>query len=168
MRRLLALLLVLCGRPAAAATFVETSVEEAARGSDAVVRGTVVSRTSRMTRDGRAIVTEVQIAVASAWKGAPDAIVRLVVPGGRVGNLAQVVDASPTFEDGEEVVVFLARRGAAWRVAGRALGKYRVEAAEARPALEHAEVLPRALAAGERAIGPMPVEELERRVKGAR
>jgi hypothetical protein len=169
MRRPLALLLLLLSAgPAAAATFVETSVEETARSAQAVVRGRVISRASHMTADGRAIFTEIEIAVGSAWKGAPDATVRVVVPGGRVGNLAQIVDAAPTFDDGEEVVVFLARRGAAWRVMGHALGKYRVEGGLARPSLEAAEVLPRALAAGERAVGPMSLGELEQRVRAAR
>jgi hypothetical protein len=78
------------------------------------------------------------------------------------------VDAAPTFTEGEEVVVFLARQGPVWRVMGHALGKYRVEGTGAAPGLEHAQVLPRPLPAGERAAGPMPVAELERRVKAAR
>lgn len=168
MRRLglAALLLALAG-PAAGATFVATSVEQVARTSDAVVRGRVRAVSSRFTRDGR-IVTEVELLVESAWKGAPEATVRLVVPGGRVGSLAQIVDAAPRFEEGEEVVVFLSRRGPAWRVNGHALGKYRVEGGEARSALGGAQVLPRALEAGERAVGTMGVPELERRVRSAR
>jgi hypothetical protein len=168
MRRLLALLLLVAAAPAAAATFVETSVEETARSSDAVVHGRVLSQASRRTEDGRRIVTEVEIAVESAWKGAPGSIVRVVVPGGRVGRIAQVVDAAAAFDDGEEVVVFLARRGGGWRVMGHAMGKYRVDGTDARPTLESAEVLPRALAAGERAVGPMSVAELERRVRATR
>jgi hypothetical protein len=168
MRRSLAFLLLLAAPPAAASTFVQTSVEETARSSDAVVHGRVLSATSRLTQDGRRVVTEVEIAVDRSWKGAAGSVVRVIVPGGRVGRIAQIVDAAATFEQGEEVVVFLARRGTTWRVMGHALGKYRVEGAEARPGLEHAQVLPRAMAAGERAVGPMSVAELERRVKEAR
>jgi hypothetical protein len=172
MRRALALpllaLLLLVPGPAAAATFVETSVEEAARSAEAVVRGRVTSATARVAGDGRRVVTDVDIAVDSAWKGAPGATVRVVVPGGSTGSLAQWVDAAPTFEPGEEVVVFLGRRGDGWTVMGLALGKYRVDGPEARPALAHAVVLPRALPAGERATGPMPVAELEGRVRAAR
>jgi hypothetical protein len=168
MRRLLVLLLAASAGPADAATFVQTSVEAAARGSDAVVHGKVLSRTSRMTEDGRAVYTEVEIGVGSAWKGAPDEVVRVFVRGGRVGRVAQVVDGAAAFEDGEEVVVFLSRRGAAWRVTGNALGKYRVDGGMARPSLAEADVIPRALAAGERAVGAMPLDELEQRVRGAR
>lgn len=168
MRRLLALLLLVAAAPAAATTLVEISVEEAARSAEAVVRGRVTSSVGRVTRDGRRVVTEVEIAVDSAWKGATDATVRVVVPGGSTATLAMRVDSAPTFELGEEVVVFLGRRGSAWSVMGLALGKYRVEGADARPRLEGARVLPRALAAGERAVETMPVAELERRVRATR
>lgn len=169
MRRALAAVLLASALPAAAATFVATSVEEMARTSDVVVRGRVLDLASRLTPSGR-ILTEVEVAVDAAWKGAPAAIVRLVVPGGSVGSIALKVDAAPTFEPGEEVVLFLARGGAAWHVNGLALGKYRVAGGEARPALASggARVLPRALSAGEREVGAMPVEELERRVRAAR
>ena len=162
------LLLVVAAPPARAALFAATTVEETARSSDAVVRGTVRSARGRLTADGRRVVTDVEIAVASAWKGAPGEVVRVVVPGGATPGLAMSVDGAPTFDVGEEVVVFLARIGGAWRVMGHALGKYRVEAGEARPAFHAADVLQGAPAAGERAAGPMPVDELERRVRGAR
>jgi hypothetical protein len=167
MRRWLAAALLALAAPAAAAVFVAMSVEEMARGADAVVRGVVVGREARLTADGR-IVTDVDIAVSSAWKGDPGAVVRVAVPGGSLGWIALAVDAAATFDDGEEVVVFLARRGRAWAVSGHALGKFAVDGQEARPALREARVLPRALGAGERLVGPMPVAELERRVRSAR
>jgi len=169
MRRLAPLLVLLLAAPAVAATFVATSVEETARSSEAVVRGRVLSTASRFTRDGRGIVTEAEIGVDAVWKGEAAATVRVVVRGGRVGSIAQWVDAAATFEQGEEVVVFLAGGGGGvFRVMGQALGKYRVNGIEARPALGEEDVLPRPLAAGERAVGPMAVAELERRVRAAR
>jgi hypothetical protein len=167
MARTLALALLLAAARSGAATFVATSVEDVARSSEAVVRGRVVSREARATRDGR-IVTEVEVAVAQAWKGAPGRSVRLVVPGGSLGSIAMSVDAAPTFTDGEDVVLFLVREGRGWHVNGWSLGKYRIEDGEARPGLGGAEILPRALAAGERAVGPMKLAELERRVRAAR
>jgi len=168
MLRALAAALLLAVAPARAALFVATSVEETARSSDAVVRGTVVSVRSRLAAGGLRVLTDVEIAVASAWKGAPGAAVRVVVPGGAAAGLAAAVDGAPSFEEGEEVVVFLARAGAAWQVMGLALGKYRVDGSGASPAVHPADVAPRALARGERAAGPMPVAELERRVRAAR
>jgi hypothetical protein len=167
MRRWLAVVLVALAARAGAATFVSMSVEEVTRSSDAVVHGVVVGRESRLTADGR-IVTDVDIAVSSAWKGEPGGTVRVLVPGGSLGSIALAVDAAATFEDGEEVVVFLARHGRGYSVAGHALGKYAVVGQQARAAVAGARMLPRALASGERLVGTMPLAELERRVRSAR
>jgi hypothetical protein len=164
---LVAGLTLVAPRGAGATTFLETSVEELARGSDVVVRGKVLGTRSRW--QGGRIVTEARIAVASAWKGAPGEQVLVVVPGGRVGDVAQRVSGSPSFRDEEEVVVFAARTGPdALGVVGLAQGKFRVEAGIARPELADARVEVQPMAAGERAAGPMSVDELERRVRAAR
>lgn len=163
----LAALLLLAHASARAATFVETSVEDVARSSHAVVRGTVVRREGRLTADGR-VVTLVEVAVASVWRGQAERTVTLVVPGGVAGGIGQRVDGAASFADGEEVVVFASREGPTWTVSGHALGKYRVVGDEARPGLGGAAVLPRALARGERRVGAMSVGELERRVREAR
>ncbi len=167
MRRLLTLALLPLASSVAASTFVAATVEEVARSSQAVVRGRVVAAEPRPTRDGR-IVTDVDVEVASAWKGAPERTVRIVVPGGSLGWIALRVEGAPTFAPGEEVVVFLAREGPAWRVNGYGQGKYRVVGGEARPGLGAAKVVARAHAPGERLVGAMSVDELERRVRAAR
>jgi hypothetical protein len=167
-RAWVAIVLCFLAGPAAAALFAATSVEEAARSSDAVVRGTVVSARGRVTAGGRRVVTDVDIAVSSAWKGTPGETVRVVVPGGSTAALGMHVDGAPSFQEGEEVVVFLGRAGPSWQVMGLAAGKYRVVGTDARPAFAPEDVRPRALAAGERAAGPMPLVELERRVRAAR
>ena len=163
---LLASLLAGVPRSAPASTFLETSVEETARTSQAVVRGVVERTRSRWA--GSRIVTEVTVRVTGAWKGQPGDRLILLVPGGTVGELAQTVDAAPTFEDGEEVVVFAGRRGRTWRVNGLALGKYRVEGGVATPGTGGARFERRALAAGARAVGRMSVAELESRVRSAK
>lgn len=168
MRRALALALAIAAAPAAGAVFRETSVEEAARTSDAVVRGRVERRAPRLTPDGRRIVTDVEIAVASAWKGATGERVVVTVPGGELDGEGEWVDAAPTFTEGEEVVVFLARRGAGFRVNGLALGKYRVVGGRAVPGLEAIAWAPGRVGPGEAKIAAMDVAELERRVRAAR
>jgi hypothetical protein len=170
MRRLVPLLvlaLATAAPPAAAATFVAPSVEELARTSDAVVRGRVVDVAARAAA-GHRVVTEVEVAVESAWRGAPDATIRVVVPGGRAGGLALKVDSAPELAPGDEVVLFLSRSGATWRLNGQALGTFRVVGQDARAAVEGARVLPGPLADGERRVGTMPLAELERRVRAAR
>lgn len=167
MRRLLALSLAALSATAAASTFVAATVEEVARSSEAVVRGQVVATAARATAGG-GIVTDVDVQVASAWKGAPERTVRIVVPGGSLGYVALRVEGAPTFAVGEEVVVFLGREGVAWRVNGYAQGKYRVVNGEARPGLRGAELVARPVQKGERLVGAMAVDELERRVRAAR
>jgi len=152
---------------ASATTFLETSVEELARGSEVVVRGRVLATTTRW--QGGRIVTQVRIGVVSAWKGAPGGHVDVVVPGGRIGDLAQHVAGSPSFRLDEDVVVFAGRYGPdLLGVVGLALGKFHVEAGVATRQLEGARVELRPMAAGERSSGPMAVEELELRVRAAR
>jgi hypothetical protein len=167
-RRALALGLVLAALPAAAAVFRSITVEEGARTSDAVVRGRVEQRTSRFSKDRSTIVTDVVVSVASAWKGDPGARVTVTVPGGEVGDQGIWVDGAPTFAAGEEVVVFLARRGAGWNVNGLALGKYRVEGERVHPELGNARVVASPVRAGEALVAEMSVAELEARVRAAK
>jgi hypothetical protein len=164
----LASLLVLAPGGARAGTLLAKSVEESARTSDAVVRGTVLSVTSRWA--GGHIVTDVEIAVTSSWKGQPGRQVTVTIPGGVVGDLGQRVDTAPEFTVGEEVVVFVQRapNGRMNRVNGLAQGKYRVEDGLAKPDTSDVELHARAIGPGEKLVQPMTVDELERRVKGAR
>ena len=167
-RALLAAAALLAALPAAAATARVASVEELARASDLVVRGEVLRQRSRLGADGSRIYTFVEIRVAQSWRGQAPAVVTVRVPGGVVGDRGQRVDGAAAFADGDEVVVFLAPAGRVHQVTGMAQGKFAVRAGEARPDLSGLRLVPRRLPPGERASGPMPVEELERRVRGAR
>ncbi len=163
------LLLLLAPAGARGATLVAKSVEESARTSDAVVRGTVVSTASRW--DAGHIVTDVEIAVTSAWKGQPGSKVTVTIPGGVVGDLGQHVDAAPKFTVGEDVVVFVQRapNGRMNRVNGLAQGKYHVEDGLARPDTDGVRIVVRQpVPAGEKLVQPMTVDELEQRVRSAR
>ena len=153
--------------PVHAALANQASVEDLARTSDAVVRGRVERQTSRMV--GRRIVTDVEIRVASVWRGTAPQRVTVTVPGGIVGDLGQRVDGMASFTEGEEVVVFVGHGSdGAWRVNGAAQGKFEVAAAQARPNLRDVKFLRSEVRSGERAAEPMPVAELERRVREAR
>lgn len=156
--------------PAAATTAVPASVEELARGADAVVRGRVVALTARRSSDGRRISTYVQVEPLSVWRGQAGARLTVVVPGGEVGGLGQLVVGAPRFAPGEEVVVFVTRAGPVFHeVPALAQGKFTVAGGQARPDLSGLRLVPRsALVAGERAAEPMAVDELERRVRAAR
>jgi hypothetical protein len=162
-----ALLLVLAA-PAESATVLAQSVEELARASDAVLRGTVEHVASR--RVGGRIVTDVAIARAELWRGSAPAHLTIVVPGGEVDGIGQRVEGAPTFAAGEDVVVFVRGAGQGrFHVVGLAQGKYRVEGATAKVDLDGlARVGAGRASAGERDPGDLPMSELRRRVEAAR
>lgn len=126
--RPLALLALLLALPAGATSMLRADLPALSRESDAVVRGTVRRVQSRWAADGRRIVTDVEIEVAEALKGAPGRTVLVTQPGGRMGDIGQRVSGLASFAEGEEVVVFLQRRGRdAFAVRGMAQGKFRVQ-----------------------------------------
>jgi len=169
LRKLAAIAALAAALPAAGSQAVAVSVEALARTSDLVVRGRVEEISARRTDDGRRVFTYVAVATAAAWRGPAPARVVVIVPGGAAGGIAQRVDGAPAFASGEDVVVFLSRAEAgAFRVNGLAQGKYRVEGGTARPDLSQVEFVSRQVAAGELPPGPVPIAELERRVRSAR
>lgn len=122
--------LLLLGLPAAATTMLRIDLPELAQSSDTVVHGTVRRVESRWSGDRRRIVTDVEIEVTESLKGQPGSTVLLVQPGGKMGDIGQTVHGTASFTPGEEVVVFLERRGpAAFRVQGMSQGKYQVQRA---------------------------------------
>jgi hypothetical protein len=137
-RPLPAVLLLLLALPALATTMLRMDVPDLTRASAMVVRGKVVRQQSRWSRDGMRIVTDVDVAVQEAVKGRSGAsVVRLVQPGGEVGDIGQRVSGVASFRPGEEVVLFLERRQeGVYQLTGMAQGKYRVErSADGRTAL---------------------------------
>ena len=126
-RALLPAVLLLC-LSASATTMLSLGLPELARSADTVVQGTVRRVESRWSGDGRRIVTDVEIQVSETLKGQPGNTVLVTQSGGRVGDVGQKVSGEASFAQGEEVVVFLERRGAqAFRVLGMSQGKYQVQ-----------------------------------------
>ncbi len=130
LRALLSLVLLL-GLSASATTMLRADLPELARTADTIVHGTVRRVESRWSGDGRRIITDVEIQVSESLKGQAGGTVLVTQPGGRVGDIGQMVSGLASFTSGEEVVVFLERRGTrAFRVAGMAQGKYQVQRSE--------------------------------------
>jgi hypothetical protein len=116
---------------ASATTMLRADLPELAQTSDAIIHGTVRRVESRWSGDGRRIVTDVEIQVTEALKGEAGGTVLVSQPGGRVGDIGQRVSGLASFTPGEEVVVFLERRGKqAFRVSGMVQGKYQVQRTE--------------------------------------
>ncbi|QRN94259.1 hypothetical protein JRI60_34690 [Archangium violaceum] len=127
LRALLPVVLLL-SLSADATTMLRADLPELARSADTIVHGTVRRVESRWSGDGRRIVTDVEIQVTEALKGQAGGTVLVTQPGGRVGDIGQRVSGLASFTPGEEVVLFLERRGTqSFRVAGMAQGKYKVQ-----------------------------------------
>ncbi len=169
MKALLSLLLLAVAIPAMASVAVPVSVEDLARGSDAVVRGRVERVTTRWTEDGRRIFTYAEVRPSSVLRGTAPELMTVITPGGVVGDIGQRVDGVAAFAEGEEVVVFVHRAEAGtYRVSGLAQGKFSVSGGVASPDLSHTALVPAPLTSGERHAEAMQVQELERRVRSTR
>jgi hypothetical protein len=96
--------------------------------AEQVVHAQVESQASRWTSDHSAIYTDVTLRVLTPLKG--EAAARQVITvrreGGVVGNIGMRIAGAARFSDGEEVVLFLERRGAALWTLGLSQGKLSV------------------------------------------
>jgi len=103
------------------------SVEDLARGADAIVVARVVA-TSAAWNEGRTkIYTFTTLEVSDALKGGPAGRVVVKELGGAVGDIAMEASGAPRFSAGEEVLVFLRRDSeGAYRTRGLAQGKMRL------------------------------------------
>ena len=100
--------------PASAATLRgPADIASLASAADAVVHGKVVRAGSDWAggdpHSGQ-IYTRVTLRPLSWWKGSGPAEIVVLVAGGAVAGIGQLVPGSARFEPGEEVVVFLRRR----------------------------------------------------------
>ncbi|MCY1074575.1 matrixin family metalloprotease [Archangium lansingense] len=157
-----------------ASTLMALDVPALTRGSEWVIHGRVVQATSRSLQGSGRIVTDVEVAVAEVLLGSvPSPSVRIVLPGGTVGDLRQHVSGAPELTPGEEVVLFLAPGTDGPRVVGLAQGAFRVQRSEdgqkvlATPVLpEDLRLLdPRSLQPVSGTARPLDLEELRARVR---
>src|SRR6516164_1438367 len=105
--RRLAPFLLLLALPALATTLVAMDVGALARASRCVVRVRVGSVSALRSEAGR-ITTVVELERLETWSGPDLPALRMLIPGGVVGDLGQRVEGAPAFVPGEEVVLFLA------------------------------------------------------------
>ncbi len=127
MFRLLAALVLLVGGAAFATTFRPLSLGELAAGSDTVVRGRVLAKsTVRSERSGR-ILTRSRVEVLEALKGEPARELELDQLGGTLDAKTLRVPGDAVLETNEEVVLFLRCAGKTrCHLYGLGLGKYSV------------------------------------------
>jgi len=109
-------------------TLVAMDVPALTRASDLVVRGTVVRVEPRWTEDQRRIITDSEILVSEVLKGnVTGKTVVAMQPGGVLGDVGQMVHGTAKFSLGDEVVVFLEKRGDRAFVVGLAQGRFLVD-----------------------------------------
>ncbi len=122
---------------AGASTFVVPGLDVLVAMSSAVVRGEVVDASSRRA-DNERIVTDYTVRVDEVAAGQAGSTVQFTLPGGTIGDDGEVVTGMPTFQTGDQVVLFLktpdvtGTTGMApsrFMVTGMAVGALRVEMA---------------------------------------
>src|SRR5438128_6869580 len=97
--------------PALATTVIALDVPQMSRFADAIVQGKVQKVEAKMSKDGARISTHVYIDVSESLKGQGAQTVEVVQPGGEVGDVGQKVAGTAHLSTGDEVVLFLEKRG---------------------------------------------------------
>lgn len=163
------ILATLCNVPSHATTMLVSSIEQLATRSDLVVRGHTLSVQSAWDQ-GR-IVTIARMHVVETLRGVPTGDpIEVVTLGGSMGGTRMVVVGGPTFDLGEDVVLFLSRReDGRYGVVDLGQGKFEIH----RDAAGREQLARRAfhgvtfLGPGV-PPGPQALAELSRRVREAR
>jgi hypothetical protein len=121
------LLGALVANAAFATTLIKADLGQLTRSSDAVVIGKVNAVQSRFSSDGLKIITDAEIQVSQTLKGQVEGTIVVMQPGGEVGEVGQHVAGTARFAAGEQVAVFLEKRGTRFFVTGMVQGKFKVE-----------------------------------------
>lgn len=128
MRRCLAVLFVavLCAPAVHASSYVMMADEDLVDSAGLIVRARIAS--VQVQTAGRTLATEYLLSGADWLKGRAAEPLRVRVPGGRVpGGVSLRVDGIPSLEEGQEVILFLARRDdGRWAPVQLMLGMFRV------------------------------------------
>lgn len=107
---------------------IQRTPKELADESQLVVDGKVASVRSYWNEDHTKIFTETVVTVAATHKGSAVPSVRVVQPGGVVGNVRITAHGALQWQKGEDVLLFLEPSlPGAYQVAGFSQGKYMIE-----------------------------------------
>ena len=113
---------------ALATQVIQRTPQQLAQESPLIVDGKVTGVRSYWNEDHSKIFTEATVAVGSTYKGSGGSTVRIVQPGGVVGNVRMTAHGALSWSRGEEVLLFLEPSvPGAFQVAGFSQGKYEVD-----------------------------------------
>lgn len=128
MRRLIIVLVLLsCTHELRATVLLPAEFREIVAGSQIIVYGRVSEMRPEWSGDRSRIETTVTIAAGSYLKGGPGGTVTFRVPGGQIGRYRNIMVGAPSFQPGEEAVLFLSASGpSVAHVFGLSQGVFRV------------------------------------------
>lgn len=115
-----------------ATQFRRLTIEDLARGADAVVQARVMALETTRDSSGR-IFTRVEMAVSDLWKGRLESgVCTVLCGGGTLGETEVRAVGQPEYSIGDEVVVYLVRaEGGNWVTLGMAQGRFGVSREDA-------------------------------------
>jgi hypothetical protein len=145
MRTLLSASLILIAAATADATvFLPADLGDLSRGAYAIARGRIVAAEARWAHADRRSVETIVTLEADAWlKGDLGRTVSFRVPGGRLGRYRSVVVGAPSFDAGQNVIVFFgAAPPALPYVLGMAQGVFRIASGAGGPVVTPPAVMP--------------------------
>ena len=123
--------LILFTTPFLSATTVQRlAFEDLVKKAHHIVAGKVRSSRAYWSDNGKLILTNYAIEVDERIKGQPPRTLAVTTIGGKIGDLELHVSGMPSFEEGENIVVFTETSGAYEVVLGLGQGKFKVENGE--------------------------------------
>lgn len=170
-RALIGITFLVAAATAHATTMLPLDVRALTERADRVLYATVESSQSHWTPDHDAIYTDVTLRAQRSYKGAVKVGETIVVrrEGGSVDGIGMKVFGAAQFSVGEEVVLFVEKRGAASWVVGMAQGKLRVlTLADGTRQVAAPDLTGIALLPSKTVTPPVrtrPLEELEREIR---
>lgn len=132
MRRLIIVIILLWSAHELRATvLLPAEFREIVAGSQIIVYGRIAEVRPEWSDDRSRIDTIVSVEVGSYLKGGPGGTVTFRVPGGQIGRYRNVMVGAPSFQTGEEAVLFLSASGpSVAHVFGLSQGVFRVRVDE--------------------------------------
>ena len=94
------------GGAANAAVVLQTTADLSGNSSN-IVQGQVLSTKAAWNDEHTFIFTRVDLKISQQFKGRTESGITVMAPGGEVGEMGLKVEHAPTFEVGEEVILFL-------------------------------------------------------------
>jgi lipid-A-disaccharide synthase len=166
------LLMVVAAARAEATVLLPADLGDLSRGAYAIARGSIVAVDSRWTSPERRAIETVVTLRADVWlKGGLGSLVQFRVPGGRLGRYRSLVVGAPSFDAGQQVVVFLGAAPPAMPyVLGLSQGVFRIARSTAGLVVTPPAVMPvsgaaRRVIRGDLSRRPLALAEFEHRVR---